>query len=270
MNIIKKLLAKIHISQKRYVQFFLLVVVFLGMLRAVRPSIAENVSQTPDSAQVSRVKYIAAEHLRAEMQQATSYHDHEGKLLVHPIYSVPNFKNTFPDENDVQLEAAQRNGVQPVADIAEAEKRKSELVFVGANPYFDIDKLKSSIPYLVPSASVLLQDIGRNFFDSLQVKGVPLHKLIVTSVLRSKEDVEKLRRRNLNAAQNSCHQYGTTFDICYNRYTTVEDPAGPHRRQVTNDTLKWVLSEVLRDMREQDRCLVKYEVKQGCFHITVK
>ena len=44
---------------------------------------------------------------------------------------------------------------------------------------------------------------------------------------------------------------------------------GPRRRQVRNDTLKWVLSEVLRDMREQKRCLVKYEVKQGCFHITV-
>lgn len=38
---------------------------------------------------------------------------------------------------------------------------------------------------------------------------------------------------------------------------------------VRNDTLKWVLSEVLRDFREQGRCYVKYEVKQGCFHMTV-
>ena len=29
------------------------------------------------------------------------------------------------------------------------------------------------------------------------------------------------------------------------------------------------VSEVLNDMRQQKRCLVKYEVKQGCFHITV-
>jgi hypothetical protein len=39
---------------------------------------------------------------------------------------------------------------------------------------------------------------------------------------------------------------------------------------VRNDTLKWVLSEVLRDMREQKRCYIKYEVKQGCFHMTVR
>ena len=37
-----------------------------------------------------------------------------------------------------------------------------------------------------------------------------------------------------------------------------------------NDTLKWVLSEVLRDMREEGRCYIKYEVKQGCFHMTVR
>jgi hypothetical protein len=82
--------------------------------------------------------------------------------------------------------------------------------------------------------------------------------------------VVKLRRRNGNATENSCHLYGTTFDICYNRYKTVEDPDGPPRRQVRNDTLKWVLSEVLRDMREQGRCYIKYEVKQGCFHMTVR
>ena len=56
----------------------------------------------------------------------------------------------------------------------------------------------------------------------------------------------------------------------YNRYKTVENPDGPPRREVRNDTLKWVLSEVLRDMRESGRCYIKYEVKQGCFHMTVR
>lgn len=130
--------------------------------------------------------------------------------------------------------------------------------------------MNRSIPYLVPRAAVLLNDIGRAFFDSLQMKQVPLHKVIVTSVLRTKDDVEKLRNYNKNATENSCHLYGTTFDICYNRYKTVQDPDGPKRRQVQNDTLKWVLSEVLNDMRRNGRCYVKYEVKQGCYHITVR
>lgn len=114
-----------------------------------------------------------------------------------------------------------------------------------------------------------MQDIGRAYFDSLYIKGIPLHQIIVTSVLRTKEDVRKLRTRNGNATENSCHLYGTTFDICYNRYKTIEDPDGPERRPVRNDTLKWVLSEVLRDFRERGRCYIKYEVKQGCFHLTV-
>ena len=188
----------------------------------------------------------------------------------HKIRSVANYAVAFPDTNGLQLTAANRWGVTPVANREDAESRKRELVYVGANPYYHVDPLYSSIPYLVPRAAVLLQDIGQAFFDSLYVKGVPLHKIIVTSVLRSQEDVAKLRRRNGNATENSCHLYGTTFDICYNRYKTVENPDGPRRREVRNDTLKWVLSEVLRDLREQDRCYIKYEVKQGCFHMTVR
>ena len=116
----------------------------------------------------------------------------------------------------------------------------------------------------------MLNDIGRAYYDSLQIKGIPLHQVIVTSVLRSRDDIRRLRGHNGNATENSCHLYGTTFDVCYNRYKTVSDPDGAQRRAVRNDTLKWVLSEVLRDMRESGRCYVKYEVKQGCFHITAR
>ena len=204
------------------------------------------------------------------IQSPSRFFGADGKPVKNRIYSVPSYRVTFPDSQSVQEVSAHKWGVRPVQNRAEAESRKAELVYVGSNPYFHVDKLSRSIPYLVPRASTLLQDIGRNFFDSLQVKGVPLHKIIVTSVLRSKDDVAKLQRYNGNATENSCHMYGTTFDICYNRYMTVEDPDGPKRRQVGNDSLKWILSEVLRDLREDKQCWVKYEVKQGCFHITVR
>lgn len=197
------------------------------------------------------------------------FFDKNGKEVKHRIFSVPHFGNTFPDQQDVQILAANKHGVNPVQNREEAEHSKGKLVYVGSNPFFYVDKLNSSIPYLVPRASVLLQDIGRAYFDSLQIKGIPLHKIIVTSILRTKDDVAKLRTRNGNATENSCHLYGTTFDVCYNRYKQIQTRQQP-RRQVQNDTLKWVLSEVLRDMRDRNRCLVKYEVKQGCFHITVK
>ena len=188
----------------------------------------------------------------------------------HRIYGVLSYRATFPDSNSVQLSAARRWGVPPVADRNDAETRKSELVYMAASPYYKVDRLQASIPYLVPRASVLLHDIGQAFFDSLQVKGVPLHRFIVTSVLRTESDVRRLRHYNPNATEQSCHLYGTTFDIAYNRYETVSDPDGPQRREVRKDSLKFVLSEVLRDMRQQGRCYVKYEVKQGCFHMTVR
>ena len=244
------------LTKKGYLLGFLAVVLLLACVRWIWPEVA--VARTPSATSAS-VSSHSEDH---------SFVNH--KQTVHKIRSVSSYAEAFPDTNGLQLTAANRWGVTPVMNREDAESRKRELVYVGPNPYFHVDPLHSSIPYLVPRAAVLLQDIGQAFFDSLYVKGVPLHKVIVTSVLRSQEDVVKLRRRNGNATENSCHLYGTTFDICYNRYKTVENPDGPPRREVRNDTLKWVLSEVLRDMREQGRCYIKYEVKQGCFHMTVR
>lgn len=238
---------------------FTAIVLLLAAVRALFPSVAESRTTGTEALTEDGKCQLSAGNIIAD----------NGKK-PHRILSVANYSEAFPDTNAVQLTAAQRWGVSPVRNREDAEARKRELVYIGSNPYYHVDPLYSSIPYLVPHAAVLLQDIGQAFFDSLYVKGVPFHKLIVTSVLRSQDDVVKLRRRNGNATENSCHLYGTTFDICYNRYKTVEDPEGPARRQVRNDTLKWVLSEVLRDMREQGRCYIKYEVKQGCFHMTVR
>ena len=194
----------------------------------------------------------------------------DGSLRKHKIYSVPDFDKTFPDSNHVQLATAMRFGVKPVKDRAQAEQRKDELVYVGSNPYFYVKKLYSSIPYLVPSAAVLLEHIGRTFQDSLAVKGIPLNVVMVTSLLRTEYDVERLRRHNGNASPQSCHRYGTTFDISYNKYIMVQEPDSAPVRPVRNDTLKWVLSEVLDDARRLGLCYVKYEKKQGCYHITAR
>lgn len=210
------------------------------------------------------------ETTRQQVNETTSQRDKQ-KKKKHPLGHVSSYKACFPDLQEVQIVAAQKWGVKPVLNRAQAEDRKDELVYVSANPYFAVDRnLTSSIPYLVPRASELVARIGRNFMDSLYVKGVPMHKIIVSSVLRTEADVVRLRRINGNASEQSCHRYGTTVDICYNRFLTVSPPDGPERRAVNNDTLKWVLSQVLRDLRSEKRCYVKYEVKQGCFHLTVR
>lgn len=262
-------------SKNRFLLGFVVIVLILALIRVVKPSVAESCltkAEAVDSLKNDSAALLTEDDaaLEAEASRSNSiFFDNDGKEVKHRIFSVPHFGNTFPDQQDVQILAANHYGVKPVQNRDEAEHSKGALVYVGSNPFFYVDKLNNSIPYLVPRASVLLQDIGRAYFDSLQIKGIPLHKIIVTSILRTKDDVAKLRTRNGNATENSCHLYGTTFDVCYNRYKTVQTAKNP-RREVRNDSLKWVLSEVLRDFRECGRCLVKYEVNQGCFHITVK
>ena len=272
------------ISKNRYLQGFLVVVLLLALVRVIFPSVAEPRltahSDGKDSTAIDSLRgdLMASAGAQDELSvtpdtasddRFSIFFDKNGKEVKHRIFSVPHFGNTFPDQQDVQIVAASKHGVAPVQNREEAEHSKGKLVYVGSNPFFYVDKLNNSIPYLVPRASVLLQDIGRAYFDSLQIKGIPLHKIIVTSILRTKDDVSKLRTRNGNATENSCHLYGTTFDVCYNRYKQIQTEKQP-RRQVQNDTLKWVFSEVLRDFREKNRCYIKYEVKQGCFHITVR
>lgn len=277
------------ISKNRYLQGFLVVVLLLALVRVIFPSVAEPRltahSDGKDSTAIDSLRgdsdasgLMASADAQDELSVTPDtasdgsfsiFFDKNGKEVKHRIFSVPHFGNTFPDQQDVQIVAASKHGVAPVQNREEAEHSKGKLVYVGSNPFFYVDKLNNSIPYLVPRASVLLQDIGRAYFDSLQIKGIPLHKIIVTSILRTKDDVSKLRTRNGNATENSCHLYGTTFDVCYNRYKQIQTEKQP-RRQVQNDTLKWVFSEVLRDFREKNRCYIKYEVKQGCFHITVR
>ena len=266
-----------RLTKNQFLKAFAAVVVLLAVVRAVFPSIAnpadaKKKTETKGqdiSKDAERNAQAAAQPVDGKLTKLKFFKP-DGTPVKNRIMSVPNFSKAFPDLNDVQLEMAQKYGVKPVADRKEAENRKAELVYMASSPYYHVDKLNNSVPYLVPRAAVLLNDIGRNFFDSLQIKGIPLHKFIVTSVLRSEADVKKLRGHNGNASENSCHRFGTTFDIAYNRYKTVESPDGPARRKVRNDTLKWVMSEVLNDLRRNERCYIKYEVKQGCFHVTVR
>ena len=195
-----------------------------------------------------------------------------GPIENHPvrIYDV-KFAKEFNDMNDVQLEVAQAIGIEPVADREDAEKRKSQLVKLEDTDTYVIDSLTHSIPYLIPVAKTLLDDIGRVFQDSLSSKGLNPYKLVVTSVLRTEDDVAKLRKRNVNASENSTHRYGTSFDLSYWRYVKIPDLRGRPYEDVPPEYLRATLSQVLKDFHDQgNRCFVKYEKKQNCFHITAK
>lgn len=186
------------------------------------------------------------------------------------IKGVTSYKRIFSDLNEIHLKTAQSIGVKSVASREEAEHLKKKLVHIVSNEKYTVDSLTHSIPFLIPRADELLTAISTNFRDSLVTKGLNPYLPVVTSVLRTKEDVKKLRKRNINASENSAHAHGTTFDISWKRFRKVEDKKGRPLQDVSADTLKLVLAEVLRDMRKEEKCYIKYELKQGCFHITAR
>ena len=183
-----------------------------------------------------------------------------------------NYATLFNDQNGVQLKAAAQFGIkQPLKNRDAADDVKDGLIRIRDNSHYTIAKLTHSIPYLTDGAAELLDMIGKNFLDSLESKGLNPNRIIVTSVLRTQEDIKNLQKSgNHNAVSNSAHCYATTFDIAYAYYDKSWFKNFRFCESVEPETLKKVLGEVLRDLRKQKKCYVKYEVKQRCFHITTR
>lgn len=182
------------------------------------------------------------------------------------IWYDGSYNRDFNDLNDVQLAVAEKIGIKPIHNREEAKHASRKMTEIATCEYYEVEELKHSIPFLIPEAATLLEDIGRNFRDSLRNLNAPQYRIKVTSVTRTVDDVKNLRRRNTNASKNSAHRYGTTFDISWVRFTKMEEDT----LDIDGDRLKMVLATVLRDQRRAERCFVKHERKQGCFHITVR
>lgn len=193
---------------------------------------------------------------------AVEFHPSGVPMKISP--RVGNLARQFNDLNDAHLEVASVAGIPPIRSLRDVWNLKKPLERVETCEDFIVDSLTHSFPYLVPGAATLLHDIGRGFRDSLQSRGGGDYRIMVTSVLRTLESVGRLRKRNINSTENSAHLFGTTFDISYIRFQP-SDSVGVMRRE---GDLKNLLAEVLMNLRDQGRCLVKYERKQGCFHIT--
>lgn len=183
-----------------------------------------------------------------------------------PTYIVPGpLKQIFNDTNDLQLQAAIANGIEPISSLRTSYGLKRPLVHIATCDAYLVDTLYYSLPYLVPKAAQLLHDIGQSFHDTIRARGGKDYRIKVTSLLRTSYSVGKLRQRNRNASDQSCHQYGTTFDISWTRFNCRDSSY-----VIYEEDLKNILAEIVYDMREKNRCYAIFERRQGCFHITVR
>lgn len=170
----------------------------------------------------------------------------------------------FADLNGEQLSCAKRMGISEPFATRKAIRRRGLKEISTCNDYL-VDPLTHSTALLTPKAQRLLRDIGRTFRKELKKAGCRDHRIIVTSLLRTREDVDRLRKVNGNAARNSSHMYGTTFDLSYTRYNRISTKGD----SVDNATMAVLLGEIIGKLRSQGRCVVIFERNQHCFHITV-
>ncbi len=181
-----------------------------------------------------------------------------------PIHFAGRLADVFNDSNYRQYSHAERLGITPIRNIGDAYFTKRPLEKISTTDDYFVAPLTHSLPYLVPEASRLLTDIGKSFKDSLKSRGGSGYKIKVTSLLRTPSTVKRLRRVNRNATDSSTHQFATTFDISWSNFYCADST-----RRINDGDLKNLLAEVLLDKRREGRCLVKFERKTCCFHITV-
>lgn len=173
------------------------------------------------------------------------------------------------DLNDIQLEHAQIGGLKHTFDTdsdfqaaLDSLLTNDVLIYVEDCRYFKVDELHNSHPYLVPAAINLLKDIGVEFQKRLKSNHLKAYRFILTSMLRTDESQHKLKRYNRNATSESAHRYGTTFDITYNQFLDGDNPVYPPK-------VRTIFTQTLIAMRQQCRFLIKREIHQSCFHMTV-
>ena len=174
---------------------------------------------------------------------------------------IKTYNKQFDDMNPTQLKAAEMFGIKPVEDRSYDFESDEKLVRIEDCNAYKIDELTHSVPYLTHAAAKLLNDIGEDFKKEIETNGLKPCKIIVTSVLRTKEDVRKLQKVNANASPKSTHCHATTFDIAYMRF----HPIGTMTQSTKYLEL---LADVLEKKRENKECYVRFETNQHCFHIT--
>ena len=142
---------------------------------------------------------------------------------------------------------------------------KGDLVEIKANDLFFVDTMYYSYPFAKPYVKDFIDELGIRFQNKLKQTDLYGTKLVLTSFLRTKSSISRLMRKNRNALKCSSHLHGTTFDISYHTFM--------HDRPLSEGEiahLKEMLAQSLFEMRNENKCYVKYEYFQTCFHVVCR
>jgi hypothetical protein len=187
------------------------------------------------------------------------------------------------DVNARQVAVAQSLGVR-ARDEEEIQRlvREGRLVALeDSTQFWVLRDLTYSVPYVTPDAKSMLLEVGRRFHERMDSLGLPRFRMEVTSVLRTPETQDELKRRNSNAARDvSAHEFAppAASDL------PAELPAAPGpSAQIRAEeaalleevgkqnaaALQAELGRVLAEMRDERKLRVMMERRQAVYHMTV-
>jgi len=206
-------------------------------------------------------------------------------LLERPLQQIPEFTGNHSKDlrrfrNPFHLRTVARSQVPIITDDSlPGLIATGHLVKVEPNKTLDVREM--SCPYLHPAALRELTAISKEFVRREDELGLSSKRLIITSASRSIEFQARLRETNLNAAKQSAHTSGLTFDIHYKRFGSEVLPGSwflPHHhwlfRKLVQDRAyrdrKGILAQILVRAQEEKRVFVIYERQQPVFHVTVR
>jgi hypothetical protein len=219
--------------------------------------------------------------------------DSINRLLI----GIPNLTGTEQgalrrDVNAVQTATARRMGIARGADPERLLESGRLVQLADTTRYWVVRDLTHSDPYVTPDTERMLHELGERFHAALDSLNLPRYRMEVTSVLRSPKHQARLRRTNPNAASGvSAHEFGTTVDVAYRRFSppagSADDllarahPSQRHALLALHDSLvaenarlrgtemQAVLGRVVRQMREEGKLQVMMERQQTVYHMTV-
>lgn len=177
-----------------------------------------------------------------------------------PVEIVKGKGSPAKDFIEKHLEAAHKFGVGSLKDTSaiNAKLAAGELLLVQDDQGYIVGDMTHSYPVLTPGALYVLRTIGASFY----VASGQGYSFTVSSLTRTEETQNQLRKRNSNAAKDeSSHCYGVSFDISYIRYNGVRE---------WNYELTKKLEAILATLQNEGKIYVVRENKQSCFHITAR
>lgn len=251
--------------------------------------------------------YVAEEAIRLEageisrttalVSRAIRAHDELVDSLSARFERIDDLKTAQEQQlrrvrNADHLTAARRLGIGRSPGPAELNAliEEGRLVRLDDNDFYWVQELDYSVPYVTPEMAEALDEIGRRLHAALEDQDLPPFRFNVSSVLRTSQNQQDLRRINPNAARGvSAHEFGTTVDVVYHTYDFVPDSDELRSESTGLDSLftelrhrsmhgiamiywqelQGLLGRILIDMQREGILLVTLEREQPVFHMTL-